>query len=546
MSYRGRTLVINNLLASSLWHKLSCVDPPSNLLAKIQAVLVNFFWDKLHWIPQSVLFLPLEKGGQGLNHLASRGAAFRLQFLQRLLYGPKDLVWRPLAHWVLNSFKGFGLTDSLFPMDARKLSVQFLPPFYRGVFTVWKLVVKERRLQGDSLHWLLQEPVVYGDQLDYPCWAGSAITDTFCRARVLTLGTVVDITGHKLDNAAALAAVLGVRSVRIITKLLDYWKHKLTGHESILLEQYTGGLTTPQTDDSFPDLFVRPCLDHYEPLVNGSRLDICSGMPGLLAALNRSRTLSLQQLVEAAGPQLSGAGALGSLLGMTSIRVTQRILNLWTQKLSGRERMLLMEYRRVEATPDSTDPFPEVYMSPEFGEETGPLLAVSSPGKLTLHGADKVTLYQNCVKAINKKGLSGRPPLSGMTVQQVAFSAALLSGGQLATIGPFPMDTLLIFKHVITNIGNAYNSNTGLFTAPVRGAYNFEWWLAVNVNIGRAAGAVLFKNSEKIFMSWGQHGVSNGATLLLEVGDIVFMRFCCLKQVFIALHRFNLISSAYK
>ncbi|XP_039633789.1 uncharacterized protein LOC120544230 [Perca fluviatilis] len=108
-------------------------------------------------------------------------------------------------------------------------------------------------------------------------------------------------------------------------------------------------------------------------------------------------------------------------------------------------------------------------------------------------------------------------------VQQVAFSAALLSGGQLATIGPFPMDTLLIFKHVITNIGNAYNSNTGLFTAPVRGAYNFEWWLAVNVNIGRAAGAVLFKNSEKIFMSWGQHGVSNGATLLLEVGDIVFM-----------------------
>ena len=263
MSYRGRTLVINNLLASSLWHKLSCVDPPSNLLAKIQAVLVHFFWDKLHWIPQSVLFLPLEEGGQGLVHLASRGAAFRLQFLQRLLYGPKDLVWRPLAHWVLNSFKGFRLTDSLFLMDARKLSVQFLPPFYRGLFTVWKLVVKERRLQGDSLHWLLQEPVVYGDRLDYPCWAGSAITDTFCRARVLTLGTVVDITGHKLDNAAALAAVLGVRSVRIITKLLDYWKHKLSGHESIMLEQYAGGLTTPQTEDSFPDLCVRPCLDHY-------------------------------------------------------------------------------------------------------------------------------------------------------------------------------------------------------------------------------------------------------------------------------------------
>ena len=69
-----------------------------------------------------------------------------------------------------------------------------------------------------------------------------------------------------------------------------------------------------------------------------------------------------------------------------------------------------MEYGRGETMPDPTDPFPEVYMSPEFGEETGPLLAVSSPGKLTLHGADKGTLYQNCVKAINKKGPSGRPP----------------------------------------------------------------------------------------------------------------------------------------
>ncbi|KAK3521155.1 hypothetical protein QTP70_000521 [Hemibagrus guttatus] len=37
MSYRGRTLVINNLAASSLWHKLACVDLLPNLLANIQA-----------------------------------------------------------------------------------------------------------------------------------------------------------------------------------------------------------------------------------------------------------------------------------------------------------------------------------------------------------------------------------------------------------------------------------------------------------------------------------------------------------------------------
>ncbi|KAI3373352.1 hypothetical protein L3Q82_006652 [Scortum barcoo] len=46
-----------------------------------KAILVNFFWDRLHWLPQAVLFLPKEEGGQGLVHLASRCAAFRLQFI---------------------------------------------------------------------------------------------------------------------------------------------------------------------------------------------------------------------------------------------------------------------------------------------------------------------------------------------------------------------------------------------------------------------------------------------------------------------------------
>lgn len=41
------------------------VSVAPKLLSKIQAVLVDVFWDKLHWIPQAVLFLPKEEGEQG-------------------------------------------------------------------------------------------------------------------------------------------------------------------------------------------------------------------------------------------------------------------------------------------------------------------------------------------------------------------------------------------------------------------------------------------------------------------------------------------------
>uniref|UniRef100_A0A3Q3B436 Reverse transcriptase domain-containing protein n=1 Tax=Kryptolebias marmoratus TaxID=37003 RepID=A0A3Q3B436_KRYMA len=62
MSYRGRVLVLNNLVASQLWHKISVLDPPSGLLTKIQSEMVEFFWSRRHWVPQSVLFLPREEG----------------------------------------------------------------------------------------------------------------------------------------------------------------------------------------------------------------------------------------------------------------------------------------------------------------------------------------------------------------------------------------------------------------------------------------------------------------------------------------------------
>lgn len=93
-------LVVNNLVASILWHKLFCVDPPIGLLSQLQRIFVDF-WDRLHWIPQSVLFLPKDEGGQGLVHLPSRMATFRLQFIQRFLTGPDDLVWRNLTKVIL-------------------------------------------------------------------------------------------------------------------------------------------------------------------------------------------------------------------------------------------------------------------------------------------------------------------------------------------------------------------------------------------------------------------------------------------------------------
>ncbi|XP_051256826.1 uncharacterized protein LOC127363909 isoform X4 [Dicentrarchus labrax] len=99
-----------------------------------------------------------------------------------------------------------------------------------------------------------------------------------------------------------------------------------------------------------------------------------------------------------------------------------------------------------------------------------------------------------------------------LKVGQVAFSASLLATGS-GYVGPFPRHTTLIFKHVDTNIGKAYNPDTGIFTAPVRGAYHFEWYIGTYGG-HQASAAVLVKNSQLIFTAYEHQTSGYGTTAM--------------------------------
>lgn len=282
ISYRGRILIINNLVASSLWHKLACVDPPNGLLVNIQRELVNFFWDKYHWTPQSILFLPKEEGGQGLVNLACRRATYRLQYIQKLMMGPYSLVWRPLALSILRRVGNMEVDLTLFLMDHKRLTFNEIPSFYQNLFKVWGFFKHRWMEPATSLHWLLEEPVVFGARFDTSAEDFPGLTDLLCNKKVFKLKHIINESGYNLLRAEKVANLLGVRSIRFVKKFLEKITMILTDEEKILLQEFGAGTLSPDSKDLFPELEIFPVIDEFcfnSPLFNfGSNdyIDFCT------------------------------------------------------------------------------------------------------------------------------------------------------------------------------------------------------------------------------------------------------------------------------
>merc|ERR1719228_2407894 len=111
--------------------------------------------------------------------------------------------------------------------------------------------------------------------------------------------------------------------------------------------------------------------------------------------------------------------------------------------------------------------------------------------------------------------------LTAMKENKVAFAASLGGNGlQKTTTG----NKDLIYRDVLTNVGNAYNAETGEFTAPIRGVYYVRF--TVNGPTDFTISSVLYKNGYQIKLiaheqpsGEGSDTASNGAALLLEKGD---------------------------
>lgn len=148
-------------------------------------------------------------------------------------------------------------------MDLSKLNINGMPIFYQNVFKVWKMFKVQREEHFKSLHWLLEEPLIYGARFDlaYNDCTFPGLTETLVASKICTMGSLVNLTGPDFVNMERVAMSLKIKSRRFVFLVLEKWKERLTSDELKLLSDYCEGKSVPNERDVLSDFFLLPVLD---------------------------------------------------------------------------------------------------------------------------------------------------------------------------------------------------------------------------------------------------------------------------------------------
>ena len=109
LSFRGKAVVVNQLVASALWYPATILHFPRWVIKRINEAIWNFLYDgKKDLISRKQAKLPHKKGGLNIIDIEKKARALKLSWLVKLFKQEYDGKWKALFQYFLGSYKNLG------------------------------------------------------------------------------------------------------------------------------------------------------------------------------------------------------------------------------------------------------------------------------------------------------------------------------------------------------------------------------------------------------------------------------------------------------
>ena len=145
LSLQGKTVIINTLALSQIWHLCHVFPVPKWAVKRINKAVWSFFWSgKRDLVARKVVCLPKSKGGFGVIDFQLKADAFALQWVKRFFTAAHG-KWKD---FFVSASLGCEPHEALLSSFSRR-QLSSLPEFYQIVFRVWTSL--DGGLAGDDL-----------------------------------------------------------------------------------------------------------------------------------------------------------------------------------------------------------------------------------------------------------------------------------------------------------------------------------------------------------------------------------------------------------
>ena len=167
LSLKGKALVINGLLTSTLWYLAANVHFPPWAIQEIEDIIYAFLWNnKKPLINRDIIALPLTEGGLNIPRLKDKIQALRLNTIRRLL-SPELAHWKFLtSHFLRLSHMPTGKHTLALNYNVQQID-RNIPNYHRALLTAW--------LAHNNHHLCINPPVTLTDILHEPLFRNPLI-----------------------------------------------------------------------------------------------------------------------------------------------------------------------------------------------------------------------------------------------------------------------------------------------------------------------------------------------------------------------------------
>ena len=159
LSFRGRALVANVLGLSLFWYQATVFDMPKTVIFKINKILFPVVWGKKReWMARTSIIQPLHQERLCVLDVSQKVLSLRAVWLRRFFSNPHHPWSSFFSLHVASSFSSQSVAQVLSHTPIPAYLIKKLPPFYRGILTVWAQLKVHRPMVRGSFHVHIRTP----------------------------------------------------------------------------------------------------------------------------------------------------------------------------------------------------------------------------------------------------------------------------------------------------------------------------------------------------------------------------------------------------